>query len=227
MHPPTPTLLPPKTGFHKREAATCSQNRILTHWRLVFLSSYEKQHVFTPLWSNQCYSSIFSWFRHTGCHTSATRKEISGLPLDNNTNKILIKNTTFNIKYLWGAPGWERVQTAPPDTAPPLAKGWPWGRRRAAESLWWSYCPCEEEKKIQRDGHLNTGRKAFVVQRFDSRRPFLHMWGVEFHKLKKFPNQQCNTSGPSKPPAHLQQTNDGPKRLVTHLYLRHEKILLC
>lgn len=65
-------------------------------------------------------------------------------------NKNLIKNTTFNIKYLWGAPGWERVQTAPPDTAPPLVKGWPWGRRLAAESLWWSYCPWEEEKKTQR-----------------------------------------------------------------------------
>lgn len=159
-NPPQPPN-PSKTGFHKREAATCSQNRILTHWRLVFLSSYEKQHVFTPLWSSQCYSSIFSWFRHTGCHTSATQKEISGLPLDNNTNRILIKNTTFNIKYLWGAPGWERVQTAPPDTAPPLAKGWPWGRRRAAESLWWSYCPWEEEKKDTERRTSQHGEKSF------------------------------------------------------------------
>lgn len=190
-----------------------------THRCLVFISSYEKQHVFTPLWSSQCCSFIFSWLRHTGCHTLANQKETSGLPLDNNMNKILIKSTTFNIKYLWGAPGWERVQTAPPDTAPLLAKGWPWGRRLAAESLWWSYCPWEEEKR-----HRKTDISARGVMLLSCRRPFLHMWGVEFHKLKKFPSQQCNTSGHLKPPAYLQQTKDGPKRLVMHLYWKHEKI---
>lgn len=41
---------------------------------------------------------LFSWLRHTGCHTSATQKEISGLPLDNNMNKIRIKNTTLPVR---------------------------------------------------------------------------------------------------------------------------------
>lgn len=138
--PPHPTPFYFSTGFHKREAATCSQKEIPIHRLLVFISSREKQHVFS-----QCYS--FPDLDRLAVIRRRIRKRYRGCHLMNNMKRIPIKNTTFNIKYLWGAPGWERVQTAPLDTVPPLVKGWPWGRRLAAESLWWSYCPWEEEKE--------------------------------------------------------------------------------